>query len=84
VQHITVGVEGHAQVLWQIDLVCSYALEYSQMGYKRFTCQMIDDKIAYLRPYQAYEILKERDLLSRFKNGASKSLHRPPEPDHPD
>jgi len=68
----------------EIDSVCSYALEYPQIGYKRLTWQMVDDDVAYLKPYQVYEVLKRRDLLRRGKNGASEPLKRPPEPDHPD
>lgn len=68
----------------EIDSVCSYALEYPQIGYKRLTWQMIDDDVAYLKPYRVYEILKERGLLRCGKNGASETLNRPPEPDHPD
>jgi transposase InsO family protein len=68
----------------EIDSVRSYALEYPLIGYKRLTWQMIDDDVAYLKPYQVYEILKERSLLRWSKNGASATLNRPPEPDHPD
>jgi len=68
----------------EIDSVCSYALEYPEIGYKRLTWQMIDDDVAYLKPYQVYAVLKERSLLRLGKNGASAALKRPPEPDHPD
>ena len=68
----------------EIDSVCSYALEYPQIGYKRLTWQMIDDDVVYLKPYRVYEILKERGLLRWGKNGAPETLNRPPEPDHPD
>ncbi len=68
----------------EIDSVCSYALEYPQIGYKRLTWQMIDDDVVYLKAYQVYEILKGRGLLRWGKNGASAALKRPPEPDHPD
>ena len=68
----------------EIESVRSYALEYPQIGYKRLTWQMIDDDVAYLKPYQIYEILKERGLLRWGKNGVSETLNRPPEPDHPD
>ena len=45
--------------------------------------------MAYLKPYQVYEILKERGLLRWGKNGVSATLNPrvredPPEPDHPD
>jgi transposase InsO family protein len=68
----------------EIESVCNYALEYPQVGYKRLTWQMIDDDVAYLKPYQVYEILKERALLRWGKNGVPDTLKRPPEPDHPD
>jgi transposase InsO family protein len=68
----------------EMDSVRSYALEYPQIGYKRLTWQMIDDDVAYLKPYQVYEVLKERGLLRWGKNGTSETLNRPPEPDHPD
>ena len=68
----------------EIDSVCSYALEYPQIGYKRLTWQMIDDDVAYLKAYEVYEILKEGGLLRWGTNGASETLNRPPEPDHPD
>jgi len=68
----------------EIDLVCSYALEYPQIGYKRLTWQMLDDDIAYLKPYQVYEVLREHNLLRRGMSISSEALKRPPEPDHPD
>ena len=68
----------------EIDSACGYALEYPQIGYKRLTWQMIDDDVVYLKPYQVYEILKERGLLRCGRNGKSEALNRPPEPDHPD
>jgi hypothetical protein len=49
----------------EIASVRSYALEYPQIGYKRLTWQMIDDDVAYLKPYQVYEILKERGARAR-------------------
>lgn len=68
----------------EIESVRSYALEYPQIGYKRLTWQMVDDDVAYLKPYQVYEILKERSLLRWGNNGCPGTLNRPPEPDHPD
>jgi putative transposase len=68
----------------EIDSVCGYALEYPQMGYKRLTWQMLDDDVAYLKPYQVYEILSGHSLLRRSKDIGSETLNRPPEPDHPD
>ena len=68
----------------EIESVRSYALEYPQIGYKRLTWQMIDDDVAYLKPYEVYEILKKHSLLRWGKNGVPETLKRPPEPDHPD
>ena len=68
----------------EIESVRSYALEYPQIGYKRLTWQIIDDDVAYLKPYQVYEILKGHRLLRWGKNGFPEALKRPPEPDHPD
>ena len=68
----------------EINSVCDYALEYPQMGYKRLTWQMVDNDVAYLKPYQVYEILSERSLLCGTKDSGSETLNRPPEPDHPD
>jgi hypothetical protein len=68
----------------EIDSVCGYALEYPQMGYKRLTWQMLDDDVAYLKPYQVYEILSGHSLLRSSKDSGSETLKRPPEPDHPD
>jgi len=40
--------------------------------------------VAYLRPYQVYELLRERDLLCRRRVAAPEPLKRPPPPDHAD
>jgi putative transposase len=64
--------------------VCDFALVHTKMGYKRLTWQMVDEDVAYLRPYQVYRVLKEADLLRRWRTPSSEPLRRPPEPDHPD
>ena len=45
---------------------------------------MTDDDVAYLKPYQVCQFLKERGLLRWGRNGASQTLNGPPEPDHPE
>ena len=45
---------------------------------------MLDDDVAYLKPYQIYEILSGHSLLRRPKDRGSETLNRPPEPDHAD
>ena len=54
------------------------------MGYKRLAWQMVDKDVAYLKPHQVYGILSTNNLLARQPKPAIGSLHRPPEPDHPD
>lgn len=68
----------------EVTAVCDYALAHPAMGYKRLTWQMVDEDVAYLRPYQVYGILKEQDLIRRRKTSQPESLRRPAEPDHPD
>ena len=68
----------------EVETVRRFALTHPQMGYKRLTWQMVDEDVAYLRPYQVYRILSEYDLLCRRRRPAGEALKRPPEPDHPD
>jgi len=51
------------------------------MGYKRLTWAMVDEDVAYLRPWQVYDILGKHDLLCHTARPAPKPLKRPPEPD---
>lgn len=68
----------------EVTEVCWFALTHTDMGYKRLTWQMVDEDIAYLRPYQVYQVLDENDLLCRRNRPNSEALRKPPEPDHPD
>ncbi len=64
--------------------VCRFALDNTRVGYKRLAWQMVDEDLAYLRPYQVYDILKVHELLNRCDRPQSDPLRRPAEPDHPD
>lgn len=64
--------------------VCGFARLHPVMGYKRLAWQMVDKDVAYLKPHQVYGILSANNLLARQPKPAIGSLHRPPEPDHPD
>jgi transposase InsO family protein len=64
--------------------VCRFAVDNTRVGYKRLAWQMVDEDLAYLRPYQVYDILKVHELLSRCDRPQSDPLRRPAEPDHPD
>lgn len=68
----------------ELIAVRSFALATPQMGYKRLTWMMIDEDVAYLRPWQVYDILSKHDLLRQSTQSVSKPLKRPPEPGHPD
>jgi len=68
----------------ELKAVRDFALVYPQMGYKRLAWMMVDEDVAYLRPWQVYDILSKYDLLRRGPRSVSEPLKRPPEPDHPD
>ena len=54
------------------------------MGYKRLTWLMVDQDVAYLRPYQVYRLLDAQGLLCRRLTSPPATLRRPAAPDHPD
>lgn len=70
--------------LEEVAAVRDFALAHPKMGYKRLTWQMVDQGVAYVRPYQIYRILQQHDLLCRQKAPQSKPSKRPPEPNHAD
>jgi len=67
----------------EVAAVCGFARVHPEMGYKRLAWQMVDKDVAYLKPHQVYHILTTNNLLARRAQPVG-SLHRPPEPDHPD
>ena len=44
----------------EVTSVCAFLLRHPIMGYKRLTWRMVDVDVAYLRPYQVYDILKNQ------------------------
>lgn len=68
----------------EAQAVGAFALAHPAMGYKRLTWQMVDQDVAYLRPYQVYRLLEGQELLCRRPTPALLTLQRPPAPDHPD
>jgi transposase InsO family protein len=68
----------------EVAAVSAFALAHPTMGYKRLTWLMVDADVAYLRSYQVYTILAERNLLCRRPAPPPAALQQPPEPDHPD
>lgn len=67
----------------EIARVVHYAQAHPLLGYKRVTWAMVDENVAFLRPWMVHSILKEHDLLGR-RVQAIVRFDRPDEPDHPD
>ena len=68
----------------EVAAVRSFALDHPAAGYKRLTWMMVDEDVAYLRPYQVYRILVAQNLRLRRPAPTAGALPRPPAPDHPD
>jgi hypothetical protein len=68
----------------EVAAVCDFALAHPATDSKRLTWLMVDQDIAFLRPYQVCRILKGQDLLARHPQPLPDALKRPPAPDHPD
>ncbi len=56
--------------------VIRYALEHPKEGYRRLAWMMVDEDVAYLSPSSVYRILRDEDLLYRWKR--SRSVGEPP------
>ena len=67
----------------EIARVVEYAQVHPLLGYKRLTWAMVDENVAFLRPWSVHAILKEYDLLGR-RAQLILPYARPDEPDHPD
>ena len=68
----------------EVAAVCDFALAHPMTGYKRLTWLMVDQDVAFLRPYLVYRILKGWDLLARRPQALPEALTQPPAPDHAD
>lgn len=67
----------------EIVRVVHYAEGHPLLGYKRATWAMVDENVAFLRPWMVHVILKDHDLLGR-RARLILPYARPEEPDHPD
>lgn len=67
----------------EIAHIVQYAQVHPLLGYKRLCWAMVDENVAFLRPWSVYAILKEHNLLGR-RAQAIFHFERPEEPDHPD
>jgi transposase InsO family protein len=62
--------------------VVAYALAHPRDGYRRLAWMMVDEDLAYLSPASVYRVLREADLLYRWKRSRPAG-ERPPEPTRP-
>lgn len=64
------------------EAVVEYALSHPREGYRRLTWMMVDEDVAYVSESSVYRILREADLLYRWKRPQSSGA-APPEPTGP-
>lgn len=62
--------------------VIAYALDHPKEGYRRLTWMMVDEDVAFLSPSSVYRILRDADLVCRWKR-SRRSGKAPPEPTRP-
>jgi len=67
----------------EIARVVQYAQVHALLGYKRLCWAMVDENVAFLRPWMVHSILQEHNLLGR-RAQLILPYARPEEPDHPD
>jgi len=67
----------------EVATVRQYAWEHPELGYKRLTWALVDENVAFLRPWMVRDILAEASLLGR-RQPTPAGLRRPAEADHPD
>jgi putative transposase len=67
----------------EVAAVRHYAGKHRLLGYKRLAWEMVDENVAFLRPWMVYQVLSDAGLLGR-RYPAPDWLRRPPEADHPD
>ena len=72
----------HAILPEEKEAVIDYALRHPREGYRRLAWMMIDEDEAYVSPSSAYRILRDADLLYRWKR-SRRSGQAPPEPTRP-
>jgi transposase InsO family protein len=68
----------------EVLAVRRFALRHPTTGYKRLAWWMVAKGVAYLRPYQVREILRQANLLAPRVRPAADPLKRPAPPQRPD
>lgn len=64
------------------EAAIDFALRHPKEGYRRLAWMMVDADVAYLSPSSVYRILRDADLLYRWKR-SRRSGKAPPEPTRP-
>jgi len=64
------------------EAIVGYALGHPREGYRRLAWMMVDADVAYVSPSSVYRILRDADLLYRWKR-SERVGERPPEPTRP-
>lgn len=72
----------HAILAEEKEAVVAYALAHPQEGYRRLAWMMVDADVAYVSPSSVYRILRDEDLLYRWKR-SRRSGEAPAEPTRP-
>lgn len=66
----------------EVQAICTYALEHPREGYRRLAWMMVDEHVAYASPASVYAVLKDADLLYRWKR-SSRAGTKPQPPCRP-
>jgi putative transposase len=72
----------HAVLEEEKQAILTYALKHPREGYRRLAWMMVDEDVAYVSPSSVYRILRDADLLYRWKRSEKKGTP-PPEPTAP-
>lgn len=72
----------HALLEEEKAAVITYALSHPKDGYRRLAWMMVDEDVAYVSPSSVYRILRDADLLYRWKR-SERGGQPPPEPTAP-
>ena len=67
----------------EVTTVRAYAQDHPELGYNRLAWTLVDENVAFLRPWMVRDVLAEAQLLGR-RQPAPTGLRRPAEADHPD
>ncbi len=69
-QHNQQVPKAHWLLAWEKSMIRAYYRrhEYEEEGYRRLCYRMIDEDVVYASPSSVYRVLKEENLLNKFKS----------------